>query len=322
VLFSNYSFNSKEKDDEVYGDGNFQDYGMRCNDNRLGRFLSVDPLSGSFPWYTPYQFAGNMPIIAIDLDGEEEQIVNMSYDDKGRVTLITVAQFVEKDGKLYENNIKNDCKDVTEKNVMVIHKYPNKPDKITYEDKLTKEQQDVISNHMIRNDDIKPPTRFAWGKYKGDDITEGKIQVGSKKFDYPSITKGLTHPSFKVNGGKANDAFLISSYWDVTYLPGKNALNAPQSKNGDLSAALVPEMDNFVKQLKASGAKSVDITIVLGKSNPNGAYTQAAMETAAKRAAESITEYLKTKIPGLKTNTVSSKYDSNSKTNKIDLKAK
>jgi len=38
----------------------------------LGKFLSVDPLTKGYPWYTPYQFAGNKPIWAIDLDGLEE----------------------------------------------------------------------------------------------------------------------------------------------------------------------------------------------------------------------------------------------------------
>ena len=67
-----YGFNGKEEDDEVKGDGNQQDYGMRIYDPRLGKFLSVDPLAGSYPWYTPYQFAGNKPIRFIDLDGLEE----------------------------------------------------------------------------------------------------------------------------------------------------------------------------------------------------------------------------------------------------------
>lgn len=31
----------------------------------------MDPLTSSFPWYTPYQFAGNSPIANIDLDGLE-----------------------------------------------------------------------------------------------------------------------------------------------------------------------------------------------------------------------------------------------------------
>lgn len=66
-----YGFNGKEGDDEVKGDDNQQDYGMRIYDLRVGRFLSVDPLAREYPWFTPYQFAGNMPIWAIDLDGEE-----------------------------------------------------------------------------------------------------------------------------------------------------------------------------------------------------------------------------------------------------------
>lgn len=32
----------------------------------------MDPLTKSYPWYTPYQFAGNKPIWAIDIDGLEE----------------------------------------------------------------------------------------------------------------------------------------------------------------------------------------------------------------------------------------------------------
>ena len=70
-----YGFNGKENDNEVKGDGNQIDYGMRVHDPRVGRFLSVDPLTRNFPWYTPYQFAGNTPIQAIDLDGEEPKII-------------------------------------------------------------------------------------------------------------------------------------------------------------------------------------------------------------------------------------------------------
>lgn len=73
-----YGFNGKENDNEVkkdqYGNnlpGGEQDYGMRIYDPRVGRFLSVDPLSAKYPELTPYQFAGNMPIQAVDLDGLE-----------------------------------------------------------------------------------------------------------------------------------------------------------------------------------------------------------------------------------------------------------
>ncbi|MEO6611666.1 MAG: RHS repeat-associated core domain-containing protein [Chitinophagaceae bacterium] len=66
-----YGFNGKENDNEVKGEGSQQDYGKRIYDPRLGRFLSVDPLTKSYPMLTPYQFASNNPIEAIDLDGLE-----------------------------------------------------------------------------------------------------------------------------------------------------------------------------------------------------------------------------------------------------------
>lgn len=82
-----YGFNGKENDNEVKGEGNQQDYGMRVYDPRIGRFLSVDPITAKYPELTPYQFASNTPIQAIDLDGLEAYVVSVS----GRVTFIAVS---------------------------------------------------------------------------------------------------------------------------------------------------------------------------------------------------------------------------------------
>jgi len=49
-----------------------QDYGFRLYNSAIAKFLSVDPLAPDYPWYTPYQFAGNKPINSIDIDGLEE----------------------------------------------------------------------------------------------------------------------------------------------------------------------------------------------------------------------------------------------------------
>jgi RHS repeat-associated protein len=70
-----YGFNGKENDNEVKGEGNQQDYGMRIYDPRIGRFLSVDPLTRQYSELTPYQFASNTPIQAIDLDGMEGAVI-------------------------------------------------------------------------------------------------------------------------------------------------------------------------------------------------------------------------------------------------------
>ena len=64
----------KDQDGE-FSDLTHYDYGFRIYNPSIARFLSVDPLSREYPWYTPYQFAGNKPIVAIDLDGLEELIM-------------------------------------------------------------------------------------------------------------------------------------------------------------------------------------------------------------------------------------------------------
>ncbi|MFI5171123.1 MAG: RHS repeat-associated core domain-containing protein, partial [Chitinophagales bacterium] len=74
-----FGFNGKENDNEVKYDvnddpiiGAQQEYGMRIYDNRIARFLSVDPLTASYPFKTPYDFAENGPIQYLDLDGLEK----------------------------------------------------------------------------------------------------------------------------------------------------------------------------------------------------------------------------------------------------------
>jgi RHS repeat-associated protein len=66
-----YGFNGKENDNEVKGEGNQQDYGMRIYDGRIGKFLSTDPLAKKYPELSAYQFASNSPIENSDLDGAE-----------------------------------------------------------------------------------------------------------------------------------------------------------------------------------------------------------------------------------------------------------
>ena len=69
-----YGFNGKELDTDM--DGNNYDYGFRIYNPLIGRFLSVDPLQKKYPWYTPYQFAGNDVIRNSDLDGKEPWLRN------------------------------------------------------------------------------------------------------------------------------------------------------------------------------------------------------------------------------------------------------
>jgi RHS repeat-associated protein len=65
-----YAFNGKELAEDLELD--WYEYGLRNNyDPQIARFMSHDPLTDEFPWWTPYQFAGCEPIANSDLDGAE-----------------------------------------------------------------------------------------------------------------------------------------------------------------------------------------------------------------------------------------------------------
>ncbi|WP_158826717.1 DUF6443 domain-containing protein [Mucilaginibacter lacusdianchii] len=62
-----YLYNKMELQEEL---GQY-DYNKRFYDPIIGRFTSIDPLAEKYPYYTPYQFAGNEVPNAMDMDGLE-----------------------------------------------------------------------------------------------------------------------------------------------------------------------------------------------------------------------------------------------------------
>jgi len=84
-----FGFNGQEKINEWAGIGNFEDYKARGFDTRIARFISGDPMANKFPMLTPYQFASNTPIQAIDLDGLEAWFVHGTFSDPSTFTAKT-----------------------------------------------------------------------------------------------------------------------------------------------------------------------------------------------------------------------------------------
>jgi RHS repeat-associated protein len=92
-----YGFNGKENDQETVSTGEgTQDYGMRIYNPALGKFLSVDPLTKKYAFYTPYQFAGNKPINCIDIDGLE----SFAVFDKGMNVMAIIPDLSQMQPKL------------------------------------------------------------------------------------------------------------------------------------------------------------------------------------------------------------------------------
>lgn len=75
-----YGFQGQEMDNELKGEGNSLNYTFRMHDPRVGKFLSLDPLSMKYPHNSPYAFAENRVIDGIELEGLE-------FLDKDEVTV-------------------------------------------------------------------------------------------------------------------------------------------------------------------------------------------------------------------------------------------
>ncbi|MBB6682536.1 hypothetical protein H4O20_13890 [Aequorivita sp. 609] len=80
-----YGFQGQEMDDEIKGvPGSSLNYTFRMHDPRVGRFLSLDPLSAQYPYNSPFAFAENRVIDGTELEGLEfydsdEALVEIKY---------------------------------------------------------------------------------------------------------------------------------------------------------------------------------------------------------------------------------------------------
>ena len=67
-----YGFNGQEKDDDICNvSGSNLAFEFREYNSQICRFFAVDPLTEKYPYWAPYQFAGNMPIWAREFEGLE-----------------------------------------------------------------------------------------------------------------------------------------------------------------------------------------------------------------------------------------------------------
>jgi len=91
-----FSFNGKEKNNEVIEDGIVYDYGFRTFNSSLGRFFSIDPVGSEFPFWSPYHYAGNNPVLCMDFDGLQRVIRKFHYEFNNKKRTVLFISSVEK----------------------------------------------------------------------------------------------------------------------------------------------------------------------------------------------------------------------------------
>jgi RHS repeat-associated protein len=65
----NFRYRNNDKESDLEVSTGFQNYGMRTYDNRIGKFLSVDPCKKLLSGWTPYNFVRDNPILRVDRNG-------------------------------------------------------------------------------------------------------------------------------------------------------------------------------------------------------------------------------------------------------------
>ena len=184
-----FGFNGKENDNEVKGSGNQQDYGLRIYDPRLGRFLSVDPLSEEYPWNSTYAFAENDVIRAIDIEGAEKYIKTNYRNAAGVIYKTTIQSITNNEtGKAVDLNFHNATGKLTTYDVYESDLYDNgkvtdiKRDK-NYRNKLSADETKVLNKQRAERTPTSAP--------KETDPFNNNIQFENFKFEKGVYSSGI-----------------------------------------------------------------------------------------------------------------------------------
>jgi hypothetical protein len=145
-----FRFNGQEKNNEIQDESNCMNFKFIISDARLGRFLSVDPIFKDYPWNSPFAFAENDVIRAVDLEGLEKYFINQRYNSVGQLTQISILTFRIESGELENTNLLHDNEDICKYEVGTIHTYENGEEFMppTFSDELTNIQATTLTGEF------------------------------------------------------------------------------------------------------------------------------------------------------------------------------
>ncbi|MCW3083933.1 MAG: hypothetical protein JWP12_1299, partial [Bacteroidetes bacterium] len=281
-----YGFNGKEKDDEVKGGGASYDYGFRIYDVRLGKFLSVDPLFQSYPWFTPYQFAANMPIWAVDLDGLEQKKA-------------TVKTFVEKymNGKVFERTVEITPGNADLNTQIMLRTEDYSTDKVF---KSGRTQQ--LGSEAPLGEPLVPLTPSPLVSNLVQTNLPDQLKPATIPDDIVKIKKPSSNTAARINkiSMPAGDESVYMSAADQSWIPGETH-NGKPANQGDIGSDLEQRLGKMVKEIQTSTnpPKQIDISVIIINDTGGPAL---GYRMAAENLGYNIKKYLKTNLPNIQIN--------------------
>jgi len=255
---------------------------MRVYDPRIGKFLSVDPLTKSFPQLTPYQYAENQPIWAIDLDGLEKYIVTNWYSKEGDLTKITIKGIQAKDTKkMVDLDFKrSNGGDLTNSDVYVRYMYNNGKQKSpsTSQSSLSADEKKIYAGAQSYKSAGDELINYSLkDQYGGDKIVSANFDANQYRyleaealFNKPavSISPVVNSPGIVLPGAPAHKPFSGSSdkgsfeYKDDFYSNARNVAkwlvdNPNHSLEISVDGLMIGEKNPGSWDVVVPGSKSV-----------------------------------------------------------------
>jgi RHS repeat-associated protein len=232
-----YGFNGQEKDDEIKGSGNSINYLARIYDTRLGKFLSVDPLTRSYPELSPYQFASNTPIWAIDLDGLEAWKTTSVWTKE---KVAAFQKYVKPKIEQYQaNNVEIDCADLAVRLLIGYAKDKGLPVSFT-----------MVNGEVFNNESLE---------FNGYKINEGDVSSFETAAQYSTKASSLFNDMSAIESEKVGAGDLMNTLRHIYVileieLNENNGYDKVTQTSGDLPAA-VPRTQSFYNKPNDDGMK-------------------------------------------------------------------
>jgi RHS repeat-associated protein len=157
---ASYKFTGKERDVET----NYDYFGARYYDARIGRWLSKDPLAEKYPSLSPYTYCANNPMLFVDPDGKE-----LTRVTQGNMTVVCDKKIV--------TNVRNFLKGIQ------INKLPvtiNNSFRTTAEQTWLFNHKDSNPNPVADPGTSRHESGFAIDFKHVDDLTESQRETLNK----------------------------------------------------------------------------------------------------------------------------------------------